>query len=237
MSLWDCNCALPALAACHWRGMVCSRLSLFSLLFCAWAWWCLRLGLAFRMVVTPQSGLLAQVSSLTLCWGHSGHILTLSNAACTSLPSPHLLVVGAGICAASPLGELPLGSLSVGFNYLFIFPPCYVALCFQGSPQTQQWECFLVFGNLSLFKTPFPGQSSLPTSFVSFFCLLYFFLPVLEDNDLLFWVPDVLCQHSEVVLWSLLSVEMFFWGICEGESGLPVLFLHHLRTALPTDSF
>ena len=24
---------------------------------------------------------------------------------------------------------------------------------------------------------------------------------------------------------------MFFWGICEGESGLPVLFLRHLRTA------
>ena len=54
---------------------------------------------------------------------------------------------------------------------------------------------------------------------------------VFEDNDLLFWMPDVLCQHSEVVLWSLLSVEIFFWGICEGESGLPVLFLRHLRTA------
>ena len=27
-----------------------------------------------------------------------------------------------------------------------------------------------------------------------------------EDNGLLFWVPDVLCQHSEVVLWNLLSV-------------------------------
>ena len=23
-----------------------------------------------------------------------------------------------------------------------------------------------------------------------------------EDNGLLFWVPDVLCQHSEVVLWN-----------------------------------
>ena len=53
---------------------------------------------------------------------------------------------------------------------------------------------------------------------------------VFEDNDLLFWMPDVLCQHSEVVLWNLLSIEMFFWWICEGESGLPVLFLH-LRTA------
>ena len=35
---------------------------------------------------------------------------------------------------------------------------------------------------------------------LSLFYLLYFFLPVFEDNDLLFWVPDVLCQHSEVVL-------------------------------------
>ena len=56
-------------------------------------------------------------------------------------------------------------------------------------------------------------------------------MPVFEDNDLLFWLPDVLCQHSEIVLWSLLSVEMLFWWICEGESGLPLLFLHHLRTA------
>ena len=33
------------------------------------------------------------------------------------------------------------------------------------------------------------------------FCLsfyrLYFFLPPFEDNGLLFWVPDVLFQHSE----------------------------------------
>ena len=57
---------------------------------------------------------------------------------------------------------------------------------------------------------PLLEQSSLPTSFVSFLVLLYFFLPVFEANDLLCWVPDVLCQHSEAVLWNLLSVEMFF---------------------------
>ena len=27
-----------------------------------------------------------------------------------------------------------------------------------------------------------------------------------EDNGLLFWVPDVLYRHSEVVLWNLLGV-------------------------------
>ena len=31
-----------------------------------------------------------------------------------------------------------------------------------------------------------------------------------EDNGLLFWVADVLCWHSEVVLWNLLSVQMSF---------------------------
>ena len=88
------------------EGKVCSWLILFSPLFCARSWRCLR---AFRVVAIPQSGLLAQVSLLKLPLGHSGQILTLSNAARASLPSPCLLVAGAGICAASLLGELLLG--------------------------------------------------------------------------------------------------------------------------------
>ena len=65
------------------------------------------------MVVIPQSGLLSQVSSLRLPWGDLGPVLTLSNAARASLPSPRLLVGDggegfAGVCAASLLGELPL---------------------------------------------------------------------------------------------------------------------------------
>ena len=42
------------------------------------------------------------------------------------------------------------------------------------------------------------------------FCLLYFSLPPFENNGLLFWVPDVLCQHSEGVLWNLFSVKCSF---------------------------
>ena len=38
-----------------------------------------------------------------------------------------------------------------------------------------------MFGNFSLFKTIFPGRKSLPPSFVSFFCLLYFFLPTFQE--------------------------------------------------------
>ena len=61
------------------------------------------------MVAIPQSGLLAQVSLLRLHSGHSG--LILKKRCSLRLPAqPHLLVADAGVCAASPLGELPLGS-------------------------------------------------------------------------------------------------------------------------------
>ena len=89
------------------------------------------------MVAIPQSDLLSQVSSLRLPSGHSGPVLTLRNAACIFLPSPHLLVAGAGICGASPLRELPLVLLSVGFNYLFIFHLCYFALCWEELPHAR----------------------------------------------------------------------------------------------------
>ena len=69
------------------------------------------------------------------------------------------------------------------------------------------------------------------------FYLLYFVLPPFKDNGLLFWVPDVLCQHSEVFLWNLLGAQMFFQWICWWESGLPILFLCHLRTASPLNSY
>ena len=63
---------------------------------------------------------------------------------------------------------------------------------------------------LLLFYDSFPGWVSVPNSFVSLFYLLYFVLPPLEDNGLHFWVPSVLCQCSEVVLWYFLSVQMIF---------------------------
>ena len=75
------------------------------------------------MVAIPQSGLLAQVSSLRLPSGHSGLVLTLSNAAHASLPSPCLLVADAGVCAASPLRDLPWAcNLWVLIIYLFFLP-------------------------------------------------------------------------------------------------------------------
>ena len=45
-----------------------------------------------------------------------------------------------------------------------------------------------------------PGTELPPHLLCLLFRLLYFFLPVFEDNCLLFWLPDVLCQPTEVVL-------------------------------------
>ena len=56
-----------------------------------------------------------------------------------------------------------------------------------------------MFGNFSLFKTPFLGWSSLSTAFVSLFVFYIFFLPSFKDNGLLFWVPDVLCWHQKLL--------------------------------------
>ena len=55
------------------------------------------------MAAIPESGLLAQVSSLRLPLGHSDPVLTLSNAARGSLSSTHLLVGNESVWAAAPL--------------------------------------------------------------------------------------------------------------------------------------
>ena len=140
--LWGCNCPLPSLAALTSRslagdGPVCSWLPLLSPLFCEKAWQCLHLWL-FAGVAIPGSGLLFQVSSLRLPLGHSGQVLTLSNAACTSLPSPCLLVAAAGFCTVSPPG-VTVGHVICGFK-LFIYFSSHLCcpLSFQGSPQTHQ---------------------------------------------------------------------------------------------------
>ena len=94
----------------------------------------------------------------------------------------------------------------MGFNYLFIFPPSYVALCGSKAHDRLGSESVPWCLETSLFlKLPSQyGAPSLPL--LSLFGLLYFFLPPFKDKGLLFWVPEVLCRHSEVVLWNLFSV-------------------------------
>ena len=152
---------LPALAACHRRGMVCSKLVPFSPLF----WWCLR---AFLMVAVPQSGLLAQVSLLRLPSGHSGQILTLSNAQppLASDRCRHLRCFSAGSYHWTR-------NLWVLIIYLFFLPvmlPSVVPRLATDLPM----RVFPVVWKFLFFKTPFPGRISIPTSFVSLFIFYIF---------------------------------------------------------------
>ena len=136
--LWGHSCPLLALAALAplslaGDGPARSRLALLNPLFCEQAWQCLSLGL-FAGVVIPGSGLLSQVSSLRLPSGRSGRVLTLSNSAHTSLPSPLLLVADAGVCAASPLG-VTIGHVICAFKFFTYFSSQLCCpLRFQGSP-------------------------------------------------------------------------------------------------------
>ena len=63
----------------------------------------------------------------------------------------------------------------MGFNYLLIFLPSYVALC--GSKARHRLGSESASSCLEpsrFFKTPFPGWSSIPTSFVSLFIFYIF---------------------------------------------------------------
>ena len=63
----------------------------------------------------------------------------------------------------------------MGFNYVFIFPPGYVALCGSKGCHRLASESVSWCLEISLFfKTPFPGQISVPTSFLSFFVFYIF---------------------------------------------------------------
>ena len=57
-----------------------------------------------QTMLNMEEFILDEVSSLRLPSGHSGLVLTPSNAARSSLPSPDLLVADASVCAASSLG-------------------------------------------------------------------------------------------------------------------------------------
>ena len=103
LPLSSSGCHPPASLPLMGVGPVRSRLALLwyslSPLFCEWAWQCLRLelfmgkfslALSFFSLAIPQFGLLSHVSSLRLSLGHSGLVLTLSNAARAFLFSPPL---------------------------------------------------------------------------------------------------------------------------------------------------
>ena len=83
-----------------------------------------RLHFHFPGIAIPQSGLLSQVSSLRLPSGHSGLVLTLSNASLPSLPAQPPLASGGCRCLRCfSAGSYPWArNLWVLVIYLFFLP-------------------------------------------------------------------------------------------------------------------
>ena len=119
--------------------------------------------------------LLSHDSSLRLPSRHSGLVLTLSNAACTSLFSPRLLVADGRVWATSSLG-VAVRRLICGF-YLF-FPPDCNALWDSKTPHRPASERVSWCLETSLSRLP-PQDASpsltLLSLFLSFtFCPTFF---------------------------------------------------------------
>ena len=141
----------PALQALPWtcsvplfceRPAVCSGWLIFSLSF-----------------AVPQFKLVTHKSSLRLSSGHSGPVLTLSNAARFSTFCPHLLVVDAGVWGTFRLG---VAFRHVICRFCLLFPSqSGCPLRFKNFPQTRQCEGFLVFGNF-LYYNALPGTDLRP---------------------------------------------------------------------------
>ena len=101
--------------------------------------------------------------------------------------------------------ELQLGAYSMCVCIFFFFFSCRLCcpLRFQNSPQTCQWEGFLLFGNFSSFTTPSPEQVSIPNSFVSLFVFY-----------ILFYLLSKRMGCLSGCLVSSTSVQKLFCGSC-----------------------
>ena len=93
----------------------------------------------------PQFKLVTHKSSLRSSSGHSGLVLTPSNAACSFPFCPCLLVADAGVWGTFLPGVV-FRHVICGF-YLFFPSQSGCPLRFKNFPQTRQCEGFLVFGN------------------------------------------------------------------------------------------
>ena len=157
----------------------------------------------------PQFGLLSHVSSLRLnlrAFSPGPYPKQLQPTPPCSAPTCWWWMRASGLL--SLLGVAVRHIICGFYLYIYFSSQLCCPLRFQNSPQTRWWERFPVFGNFYSFKTPFSGWISIPNSFVSLF-ISYIFSPF-KDNGLPFWVPDVLCQHSEIVFWNLLSIQCSF---------------------------
>ena len=189
-------------------------------------------------LVIPQFVLLTHIRSLGLSSGHSGPVLTLrtNDAAHNSLPRPpHSPTRRWWIRTSVSLLHLHVKlRLSMYSVLIFFFLQVMLPSNISKLPTDTPVRGFPTVWKLLLLHYSLLRVGLHPKIFYLFFYLLYFVLPLFEEIGFPFWVPGVLPQFSEIVLWKLFNIQRIFWWICRGESGLPVLFLHHLVTASST---
>ena len=125
--------------------------------------------------------------------------------------APHLPVADVSVWATSLLG-VAVRQIICGV-YLFIYLFILLVMLPSEIPKLPTDPPVRGFPGVletsPLLRLPPQDRSPSLTLCLSFY-LLYFVLPPFEENELPFWVPGVLCQRSEVVLWNLLTVQMIF---------------------------
>ena len=183
---------------------------------CLFLWWYHGLGCYFTLAPSdcPQG-----IQIWSLPWG-------TSDAVCASLPSSHSVAAYTSIWTTSPLVVVVRHVFCVHFP---LPPLLFCPLRFQSSPQTCLWEGFLLCGNLSFIT---PSQNGSPSLNLLFLFLYFIFCPTSFWRDwaafLHTWCP---LPASRSFLWKLFNIQMIFWWICGGESGLSILLLCHLWTS------
>ena len=117
-------------------------------------------------------------------------------------------------------------------GFYLVFPPGYVDLWDSKTPHRPADERVSWFLETYLLLWLPPWSRSPSLTLLSLFLSFIFCPTSFQRQWLPFWVPGALHQCLEFVLWNLLRGQMIFQWICGGETGLPILFLHHLWTAL-----
>ena len=126
--------------------------------------------------------------------------------------------------------ELQLGKWSVGCFVLFfssVMLPSEISKLSADSP-VERVSWYLETSPPSWLH-PRDGSPSL--TLLPHFCLLYFFLPPFKENGL---ISGSLVSSASIQKLFCGSCSAFKWSFddCGEDSGLPILFLCHLRTAL-----
>ena len=116
--------------------------------------------------------------------------------------------------------------------WFFFFFFGYAALWDSKAPHDLTYERVCYCAETSP-PSQLPSQEgSLSPNPLSPFLSLYFVLPHSEEIDFPFWVSGIFCQHSEIVLWKLLHIQIIIWCFYGRENGLPILFLFYRGSTL-----